>query len=319
MLDTLKTLTLLWLVIINASLTHAQPAPWFTGPLLAGSGKTFSKGHINLETYASYNDTFALYGNNWQVRKVPDTKTLNVSPVIIYGLTDYMDISTNIPVDRHSLQNKNKTNFSDLSGGMGIQLLSPSQNSYLPFIRFTITETFPTAPYEHLSSSLNGVDAFGAGSYQTKLGVNLQKLLLLNNDHYLRTRCTVTYNIPRHVNIHGFNTYGGGFNTSGMIRPGNQFQADMAFEYQLTQNFVPVFEVNYVQREASSFSGTLGTTSLGGQASVGHAKEQLLSILPALEYNFSANVGIIAGGWVSLKGKNAPDFREAMIALSIVA
>ena len=41
----------------------------------------------------------------------------------------------------------------------------------------------------------------------------------------------------------------------------------------------------------------------------------LLTIAPAVEYNFNQHVGLIAGPWFSLRGKNTTEFFGLVAAL----
>lgn len=302
------------------ALCTIQPSlasPWFTGPLLAGAGHTLPAGHINIEPYFSFTDAFAVYNNHWKITKIPDTKTYNTTPVITMGINDFMDFQSTLPYDYHVKQGQKQHAPSDMSAVVGFQLLEEKEDSWQPNLRFAVAETFPTGAYEGLSPTKLAVDAFGGGSYQTTLNFNFQKMFKPMANHYLRTRATFAYNMPNKVNLHGFNTYGGGFGTNGSLSPGKQFQADLAFEFQLTKHWVPVLEFNYLEREASSFTGTVGTLATGAPATVGNGTVELYSIAPAIEYNINGNIGVIAGAWLTLKGKDTADFSAAMLAINI--
>lgn len=294
---------------------HALSSPWFTGPLLAPAGQTIPKGHFNIEPYFMYTDAYGVYNQNWKIIKVPDTKTFNTMPVISYGLTDFMDIQAITPILYNSKEGQTAVGMADMVVILGFQAYKQRPGHWLPSLRVTVGESFPMGRYENLNPAKNGVDAFGTGSYQTSIGLNFQQVTQPFNDHYLRTRFAFTTTIPSNVSVKGFNAYGGAQNTNASINPGLQMQADLAFEYQLTQNWVPVFEVLYVDRKSSSFSGNPGTTS-GMRAPLGHGEIEQLSFAPAIEYNVNDHLGIIGGVWFSVTGRDSNSFVTGALAIN---
>jgi hypothetical protein len=113
--------------------------------------------------------------------------------------------------------------------------------------------------------------------------------------------------------VHGFNTYGGGFGTQGRVLPGNILQAIVSFEFTLSQNWVFAIDNVYTHTNATHFYGVLGTTAEGVSASVGGPSSEQFSFAPAIEYNFSANLGIAAGCWFTAWGRNSTEFRSGVV------
>jgi hypothetical protein len=290
--------------------------PWFTGPLLAPAGKTIPKGHTNVEPYIVYTDNFGVYNNHWKVTKVPSVQTYNINPVLSAGVADRVDIQTQTPLDFNTKEQKKGRGMTDFTVTLGYQVVKQENNKYLPSLRLSLNETLPTGRYNNLDPSKLGTDSTGAGSLQTAVGLNFEHLTKPLADHYLRSRLILSYNQPGSVKLSGFNSYGGGIGTLGNIKPGRQFQADFSMEYQLTQNWVPVMEINYLHRNRSTFSGNPGLTRQGAPATVGNNDLELLSLAPAIEYNFNAQLGIIIGSWFSLEGKGTSDFKTVMFALN---
>ncbi len=89
----------------------------------------------------------------------------------------------------------------------------------------------------------------------------------------------------------------------------------MAFEYSLTKNWVPVFEALYVNSSASSFVGNPGLTPGGIVGSIGGTGGSQFSLAPALEYNFSANLGVIGGVWFPV-GNTSGGFTAYTLAIN---
>ena len=70
-------------------------------------------------------------------------------------------------------------------------------------------------------------------------------------------------------------------------------------------------DFQYQHSNKNRFSG-----KKGGSAPIAPSSEQI-SMAPALEYNFNANVGIIGGAWFSVAGRNSTQFISWVLALNI--
>lgn len=282
----------------------AFAGPWMTGPLLAPSGKTIPARHANIEIYGFYSTYPMGY------------KNLEGVPIISLGLTDYLDLQTSAPFDYSWNHGQHGGGIGDFMVGLGLQVLKEKDNSIIPDLRVTVSEVFPSGKFENLNPNKLATDQTGIGASQTLVGFNFQKLMHIYSEHYLRTRLSLLYSYINKVKVHGFNTFGGGFNTEGVVNPGNSFAADLAFEYSLTQNWVPVFEVLFVHSSASGFNGNPGFTAGGILAGVGGGRSEQVSFAPALEYNFSPNIGIIGGVWFFVKTPQSAKFTSGVIAVN---
>lgn len=282
--------------------THiALATPWMTGPLLAPSGKTIPPGHFNIEPYGFY----TVYPQ--------DFKNIEVMPIISAGINDFMDLQTSLPIDYSWARGQRSGGIGDYSLGLGFQLIRQQENSRWPDARLIIQQVFPTGRFENLHPNKRGTDQTGSGSYQTSLALTLQRLSTLPNEHYLRTRLNLTVTLPSDVTVHGLSVFGGSVGTSGTVTPGDNYAADLAFEYSLSQHWVAVFETLYNNSSSSNFNGNPGFTP---GASVGGPGGNNASLAPALEYNFNANVGLIGGVWFSVTGPHAAKFAAYTVAVN---
>lgn len=282
----------------------ALASPWFTGPLLAPSGKTIPGGHFNFEPYAFYTEYPAGYRN------------VEVTPILTAGINDFLDLQTSLPYDYSWDQGQHGNGIGDYSLGLGIQLLRQGESHWLPDFRLTIQEVFPTGRFENLSPKKLGTDQTGSGAYQTFLGLNFQHLRQFQNEHYLRTRFSFVTAKASDVTVHGVNVFGGGLGTEGRVHGGTSYSVDLAFEYTLTQHWVPVFEVLYGHSSGSNFDGNPGFTPGGTVAAVGGGSSDSASLAPALEYNFTPNLGLIGGLWFSVTGPHAAKFMTGTLAVN---
>ena len=86
-------------------------------------------------------------------------------------------------------------------------------------------------------------------------------------------------------------------------------------EYTPTRHVVLALDIGFQTINATHFSGTAGVGTQGEPAMVGKGYSNLLSIAPAVEYHFTQHVGLIAGPWFSLRGKNTSEFFGVVAAL----
>ena len=145
-----------------------------------------------------------------------------------------------------------------------------------------------------------------------------QKNIHLWKNHYLRYRLNLGYTVPAPVSVEGFNAYGGGFGTDGKIYPGQVYTVILAFEFNFNQNFVFAIDLMDVYADRTKFSGKRGRDREGNPAEIGSGSSDALSLAPALEWNFTENLGIIGGLWFSLKGRNANEFLSYVLSINIV-
>ncbi len=291
---------LLLLFIVNT----AFASPWMTGPLLAPSGKTIPAGHVNLEPYGFY----TMYPGNF--------RNVELLPILTVGLTSFLDVQTSLPIDRSWNRGQQGGNIGDYSLGIGLQVLKEQEHSWVPNLRMTIQEVFPTGKFDHLNPNKLGTDQTGIGAYQTAVGFHFQKLKDFGNDHYLRSRLSLLGSWASDVHIEGASVFGGNDITEGDIKPGNSFSADIAFEYSLTQHWVPVFELLFVDSNSSDFNGNPGLTPGGVIDSIGGGGGTQLSLAPALEYNFNPQLGVIGGVWFAVTGPSGGGFTSLALAVN---
>ena len=292
-------------------------APWYTGPLLAPSGKTVALGHFDFEMYGFSTTTTSVFDHRGKKLNVPKLSTLQGNPLLTYGLADNVDIQLSIPFTKNRFLGKTAEHIGDTSLLLGFQVLTQKPGSIPPDLKITLQEIFPTGRFDSLNPTDKGVGATGAGSYQSAINFNFQELTAFSDVHYLRTRLSLTYLYSFAHTINGSSAIGGSLDTHGVDRPGSLISADLAGELSITQHWVGVMEMYYLQHQAGSFKGTLGFDEEGLLAKIGQPKIELLSIAPAIEYNFSEHYGIIGGVWMAVSGKNAPEFTSAVIAFNV--
>ena len=292
-----------------------QPAgPWFTGTLLSTRGRTLDRGHVVVEPYFFFTRYGGLYNDNWRLQSATVSRTIIQQTYFIYGLTNRMDVEIAPQWLENSSEGQSFSGFGDFPLQLGFQALRGDPDSWLPDVRVWVQEVFPTGRHSNLSPSTR-LGGTGGGSFATTLGIGVQKAIWLGGDHVFRYRVNATYGFHSSVTVRGFNTYGGGFGTDGRVDPGSVTTLTVAGEYSLTRHLVLALDIGFQTVNATRFSGMTGVGVSGEPATVGTGYSNLLTIAPALEYNFNQNVGLIAGPWFSLRGRNTSEFFGVVAAL----
>lgn len=322
--------------------------PWLTGPLLAPSARTVPPGHINFEPYIYVSKTSHIYDKEWKIKHVPTFVVVESQSQFKWGFAENWDVQILPTFSWNHSHGQAKWVFNDLPIGLEYELLRHHHGKWYPMIKASLTETFPTGKYQHLHPSKNGTDAGGAGSYQSQLGITFGKLFHLGGQIWLSVRFNVDYTYLSPLHVKGINVYGGANDTDGTIYPGNQFTQILGMELTLARRWALALDIQNVYGNKTRFSGKRGTGTRGspiapgtsGQitpptpvspttptfftllpplppAVVGTPSFNQISIAPALEYNWNANLGIIGGAWFTVAGRNTADFFQWVIAFNL--
>ncbi len=292
--------------------------PWFTGTLLSTRGRTLSPEHVVVQPYVFYTRYGGLYNDNWRLQSATVSRTIIQQTFFIYGLTSRIDIGIAPQWLENSSSHDSLSGFGDLPLQLGFQVLRGDAESWLPHVLFWVQEVLPTGRYNDLGPSTASLGGIGGGSFGTTLGIAVQKALPLGGDRVFRYRLNASYGFSSPVTVRGFNTYGGGFGTAGRVEPGSVTTFIIAGEYTLTRHVVLALDIGFQTINATHFSGTMGVGVQGEPAIVGKGYSNLLSIAPAVEYHFTQHVGLIAGPWFSLRGKNTSEFFGAVTAIYLL-
>ena len=300
----------------DSEFRQSQPVvPWFTGTLLSSRGTTVDQGHVVVEPYFYFTRFGGLYNDNWRLQSTTVSRTIVQQTYFIYGLTNRVDIEIAPQwLDMHS-HRESLAGFGDLPFSVGYQLFRGPSDSWLPDARIWAQEMFPTGRYTALAPSKTGLGGTGGGSYATTLGIGAQKVIALPQGHFLRYRVNITHGFYTPVTVNGFNAYGGGFGTAGRVDPGSVTTVTLAGEFTITQQLVLALDLGFQTVDTTRFSGTAGIGVDGEPATVGKGSSNLLTVAPAVEYHWNAHVALIAGPWMSVRGRNTSEFLGMVAAL----
>lgn len=286
-------------------------APWLTGPLIAQSGFTIAPGHYNIETYLSTTPEPARYNAHWKAIS-QNTFWENVSLTQLeVGISKQLDFQINPTFHYNYCNGAAKWGWGDMLVGLDIQLYShtPRVTAWNTGLKFTLYETIPLGKYENLDPKKLGTDVGGGGSWQTGFALIWGNLFYLGRSHFLTARFEFLYTLPAPVHVKNLNTYGGGAGTRGTVYPAQNFFGDIGLELTLTRNWALALDIIGSWDTKTRFSGQTPLPNTAPPATQ-------FSLAPAIEYNWSASLGMIAGPWFTVAGRNAVQFISCNFALN---
>lgn len=302
-------------VHIPTDTNHPQPSllesPWFTGPLLAPSPLTIAPGHINYEPYIYAIANVGKYDHHWHPEKNETFWSIFTQQWVEIGINSWMDFEFVSTLFYNHTSGASKWEVGDLPVQLDFQLYKNLKRLDLwsHALSFTIKETIPIGKYRNLHANKKGTDVGGGGSWQTTFILNQGNLFHIGGNHFLSWRNSFQYTLPAPVHVTGLNVYGGGPGTDGTVYPAQIFAYDTAIELSLTQNWVFAMDVLGVWTGKSRFKGkTLFPNTAPPSVQ--------FSLAPAIEYNWSDDIGLIVGSWFTIAGRNADQFVGAVAAFN---
>ena len=292
--------------------------PWTTGPLLAPSVAVVTPGHVNFEPYIYAVANTGVYNNKGKSVSTPTLWNNYLTTSLQVGLTSFMDMQISPSVYYNYVQGKANWEYGDTPVTIDFQIVKPHhQESFVPYVKLVLVETFPSGNYRNLNPKKLATSLSGAGTYATTIGIAAGELFHIYKYNFLSTRLYIdyTYSAPTHVK--GFNAYGGGFGANATVYPGNAYSFDAACELTLSKNWVFACDLVGSWTQKARVKGKRGVNALGSVARLGRPSSRQFQLAPAIEYNFSDNIGIISGCWFSFAGRNSSKFVSSVTAVNI--
>lgn len=289
--------------------------PWYTGPLITGSSNVLPAGKFNIQPYLYLLDFFAKFDKHGKPHSIPNWFQAREILVFQYGITDRVNGVVQSNFVQNSQKGHHASHFGDTTLALNIGLFK--EGKYTPGLLFAVTESFPSGRYQRFNPKKGEIETSGTGAFMTTFTLNFGKVVwwwML--DHPMEFRLSLNYQVSSRVEVHGFNAYGGGFNTKGKVHPGNAFAADIGYQFSFTQQWVLALDIVYAFFLKTTFSGRPGFDAAGNIAKVEVPFNDNFSLLPALEYNWNENLGATAGVWFSPWGRNSLQFIGAVASLT---
>lgn len=295
----------------NYSLTPQVGAPWFTGSLLAPSGLTIPQGHYNIEPYIYATATTGTYNNNWKSVKRETFWANILQPSIQIGLSPLVDFEFNPTLIYNYTKGAGNWNFGDMPLEIDIQLYKTDKpvTSWNMGLKLALRETIPFGKYKNLNPSKLLTDVGGQGTWQTSVGLDWGNLFYLTKIYFITWRTAIQYAYSTPVSVKNLNVYGGGEGTKGTSYPAQNIQLVTSIELNMSRNWGFAMDILGIWNGKTRFKGTT-TAPMTSPSSL------QFSLAPALEYNWSDQLGLIFGCWFTVAGQNSPKFTSGVIALN---
>lgn len=284
---------------------------WWTGPMMANSPETGAPGHFLAEPYL------------YDVRS-PRADSYGSRTYLVYGLARDFSVGI-IPVFGY-----NRVDGGPNGSGIGLgdfvlqaqyQFTHFQDGSWVPSTAIMLQETLPTGKYDRLGR--RPADGQGSGVYTTTLGFNAQTYLWVPNGRILRLRLNLTASFSGSTDVHGVSVYGTGDSFRGRARPGNSYGIDLAAEYSVTNRWVLALDALYnhngnTRVAGSDFIDPFGGPPLPRDLRMNSGTSDYWGLAPAVEYNWSPNIGVLLGTRVIFGGHRTPSSVTPAIALNYV-
>jgi hypothetical protein len=291
-----------WCCMLFACPCAAQQSlsdAWWTGSVQAAGAATLPVGHVLIEPY--FYDIIASHSN-----------TLTSRTYLIYGLLDRFSVGI-IPIAGYEAASGSPSSagvrFEDLTAQAQYRLTQFHAGSWVPTTSVLVQETFPTGQYDRLGNRLS--DGFGAGAYTTTLALYSQTYFWMPNGRILRARLDVQQSVfSTRVNVADASVYGTTTGFLGYATPGANTFLDAAAEYSLTRRWVLALDAN------ESWTGD--TRVAGGGTVLNTGSSEATGFTPAVEYNWSARVGLIAGARLIEIARHTARSVTPVVAVNIV-
>ncbi|WP_229839565.1 hypothetical protein [Sphingomonas glacialis] len=287
---------------------------WFTGSLEASSPALSKAGTLALEPYIIYQINTGAYDNHGHHGTVAhDVDQLQAVIVLKYAVTDRLSIQA-LPSFDHVSNDQGSSSglgLGDLPLELEYRFKDENGRTGSPSITGSIGINLPTGDYQHLSNQLNGI---GSGAYSAKQGIVVESLFDTRGGHPVRVRLFASVYEPlAPTSIRDASVYGTDAGFRGRAKPGVSGQVGVAAGYAIDQRWVLALDVvqNYVARYRLT-----GVDRTSDPVAAYGRDRSTTALAPAVEYNWSANAGLIAGVEFSVAGRNTSSYIAPQIAFA---
>jgi hypothetical protein len=298
----MKRLLITLLLLFSTAYSEEEVFYRAAGPILPISANTQPKGTLSFQPFLYFINV------KEQSERFPGISSFITQVFLQYGILDFMDFRTSIQTSYATRQNKKAYELMDSMAGFSFQLYKiPNSTS----IRLMIYEIFPTGKYQRLTPDKVYVQGIGEGSFQTGI------MLMVSQQFHKRFVMygNLVYFAYTKVHVNGFNFYGGGFGTNGIVNPGDVMEGIISGELSISKRVALTCDFMYFYKLPTGFKGNSGITEDGQKASCTMPYKFQISMCPAVEYSFSDNIGLCGGAWFSLYNRNVFDFMSGVVTL----
>lgn len=287
---------------------------WFTGSLEASSPALSVAGTLAIEPYLIYRIDTGRYDDQGHRHPGGDgVHQMQSVTVVKYALTDRVSFQT-LPTFVRVTDGQDPRGFgiADLPIELEYRLKDENGRTGSPSITASAGVVLPIGRFDHLTTVLDGL---GTGAMLAKQGIVVESLFDTAGGHPMRIRlfASVSETLAS-AKVRDLSVYGTTDGFVGHAKPGVSAQVGVAAGYALDQRWVIALDLVRSDAGRSRLTGVDASGTVRRTTSL-RANRTILA--PALEYNWSARAGLIAGVEVSVAGRNTPSYVAPQIALAL--
>ncbi len=292
---------------------------WWTGPIVAAGAGTLPKGHALIEPYVFDVISSGRFDDAGDYRGGDTVHSYGSLTYMLYGITDTFTAGL-IPTFGYTVLEGDQSSSGIAIGDLSVQgqyrLAQFHEGSPWPTMSVVVQESLPTGEYNRLDSV---ADANGTGAYATTLGLYSQYYFWLPTGRILRARFNVSHTWPRSTEVRDLSVYGTTQGFTGRAKLGNSWMTTLSGEYSLSRNWVIALDLIYQHDDRVHVYGTQANTN-GAQIDVESYSNAgwKFGVAPAIEYNWTARVGLIVGARWFAAGRSAGASVTPVAALNMV-
>ncbi|MBM3184606.1 MAG: hypothetical protein FJZ64_04810, partial [Chlamydiae bacterium] len=149
--------------------------PWYTGPLITPSATMIPPGKAMIQPYIYFTDTYGAFDQNRDRVSAPNEFSINILPVILQvGVTPSVDTTIIMGTLAQWKNGQFGGGFQDIILQAGFKITG--ETLYVPKMKFSVSQSFPTGKYQNLDPEKLGIDGTGAGSWGTTFTYTIGKV-----------------------------------------------------------------------------------------------------------------------------------------------
>ncbi len=273
---------------------------WWTGPVIANSPSILPVGHGYVESYA------------YDVRQ-PGMNAFGSQTFMLYGLADKLTVGVIPSFGYTRLANgdsSSRVGVGDLTLHAQYGLTTFDAKSGRPAMAVAIEESLPVGKFDKLDRVSDG---FGSGAHTTTLAFYAQDIFWMPNGRILRSRINLSRSFSGAVDVSGLSVYGTDAGFHGKARPGSGFAFDNSWEYSVSRNWAVAVDLYYRHDGRTEVAGADNS----GPVHLASGPSETFAVVPAVEYNWSANLGVLFGLRVIPTTQTTKASLTPVVALSV--
>ena len=284
-------------------------AQWFTGTLLSPSPGVPREGVLGVEPYLIDKRGIGVFDANGILHSGPvGVEQVRSFTSVNYGFTDSFSVQVTPAVAHVSHDGDVQTGLADFPIKIHYRPIAGALDFWHPSLTTTFGITLPIGKFEHLRHSADG---FGTGAFMAMEELELQqRFTTWMHPHRLRMWARVSQPLNT-VSLHGISSYGTGPGFLGTVVPGPSAELGIGDEVGLDQQWALALDV------VQNFAKGPHVRGSGMTNPMADIEGSVFWVAPAIEYNPTGHVGIIAGVQISMAGRNTPSQVIPQIAVNM--